>query len=157
MAKVITSFKPSFSETAGEPVVQWSRWLAMFEDYLQAIDFHDGDEHVARNAALLRASLGVEGYRVYTFLVADVNESYDNAVVYLEYHFERNPCQIFQRALFTRVQAAGETASQYIASLRELAAKCGFKAVQLDERERDQFVTWLLDPKIRERLLQEPN
>ena len=76
MAKVVTPFKPSFLETAGEPVVPWSRWLAMFEDYLLAIDFPNGDEHMARKAALLRASLGVKGYRIYTSLVAGVKESY---------------------------------------------------------------------------------
>ena len=76
----------SFFETAGKPVVPWSRWLAMFEDYLLAIDFPDGNEHVARKAALLRASLNVEGYRVYTTLVADVKESYEDAVVHLESH-----------------------------------------------------------------------
>ena len=145
-------------ETAGEPVVPWSRWLAMFEDYLLAIDFPNGDEHVAHEAALLRANLDVEGYRIYTSLVVDVKESYENAVVHLEFHFDRKPSQIFQRALFTRrVQVAGKNVSQYIASLRKLAAKCGFEATQLDERVRDQFVVWLLDPKIHERLLQEPD
>ena len=60
--------------------------------------------------------------------MADVKESYENDVIHLEFHFERKPCQIFQRALFTRrVQAAGETVSQYIASLRKLAAKRGFE------------------------------
>ena len=72
MAKVITPFKTSFLETTGEPVVPWSRWFAIFEDYLLAIDFPGGYEHVARKVALLQASLGVDGYRVYKSLVADV-------------------------------------------------------------------------------------
>ena len=42
-------------------------------------------------------------------------------------------------------------------SLCELAVKCSYEAAQLDERIRGQFFAWLLDPKIRERLLQEPD
>ena len=95
---------------------------------------------MARKAALLRASPRVEGYRIYTSLLADVKESYEDAVIHLESHFNRKHSPIFQRALFTRrVQAAGETVSQYIASLRELTAKCGFEATQLDERVRDHL------------------
>ena len=110
----------------------------MFEDYLLAIDFPGGDEHVACKAALLRASLGVEGFCVYTSPGTDVKESYKDTLVHLEANFERKPSQIFQKALFTRrVQAAGEIVTQYIALLRELTAKFGFKAAQLNERVRD--------------------
>jgi hypothetical protein len=68
MSRVITPFKPVFLEVAGEPNVPWGRWKAMFEDYLLAIDFPDGEEHEARKAALLRASLGVEGYRIFIYI-----------------------------------------------------------------------------------------
>ena len=130
----------------------------MFGDYLLAIDFPDGDERVTRKMALLRASIGVEGYRVNASLVANVKESYEDAVVHLEFHIERKLSQIFQRTLFTScVQAAGETVSQYIASLCELAAEYGLETAQLDEGERDQFVAWSLEPKIREKLLQTPD
>ena len=156
MAKVVTPFKPSFLETAGESVVVDSSQCLKIICWQST--FPNGDEHVARKAALLRASLGVEGYHIYTSLVADVKENYEDAVVHLESHFDRKRSQIFQQALFTRrMQAAGGTVSQYIASLRELAAKCSFEATQLDECVRDQFVACLLDPKIRERLLQEPD
>jgi len=42
----------------------------MFEGWLLDIGFPTGKDHVARKAALLRASLGTEGYRVYSSLVA---------------------------------------------------------------------------------------
>jgi hypothetical protein len=130
----------------------------MFEDYLLAVDYPEGDQYMVRKTALLRASLGVEGYRIYSSLVDDPKESYDEAVKHLESHFERKSSQIFQRALFSRrVQTAGETVSQYVASLRELAAKCSFSSTSMDERVRDQLVAWLYDKRMRERLLQEPD
>jgi hypothetical protein len=38
-----------------------------------------------------------------------------------------------------------------------MAAKCGFTAVQMDERVRDQFVAWCANDRICERLLQKPD
>lgn len=154
----VMPFKPVFLESPGEPPIPWSRWLAMFNDYLLAVDFPTATEHAGRKAALLRASLGVEGYRVYSSLVADSREGFDDAVGHLAAHFEQKPSAIFERAQFTRrVQTNSESVAQFVAELREIAAKCGFDAAQLEERVRDQFVAWLHDPKIRERLLQEPD
>ena len=128
----------------------------MFEDYLLAVDFPTATEHAGRKAALLRASLGVEGYRVYSSLVTDTKEGFDDAVTHLVAHFEHKPSAIFERAQFTRrVQISSESVAQFVAELREMAAKCGFEGDQLEERVCDQFVAWLHDPKIRERLLQE--
>ncbi len=121
-----------------------------------AVAFPDGEEHDGRRAALLRASLGVEGYRIYTSLSATPRAPYADAVRLLAGHFDRKPSIIFERAVFTRrVQSSSESVTQFVAELRESAAKCGFEANQLEERVRDQFVAWLQDSKIRERLLQE--
>jgi len=87
---VATPFRPVFSQLSGQPPVPWERWFAVFEDWLLAIGFPAGDEHVIRKAALLRASLGTEGYRVYASLTSDMRESYDNAVQHISDHFGRN-------------------------------------------------------------------
>jgi hypothetical protein len=154
----VQPFRPTFLDAPGEPAVPWNRWHAMFEDYLLAVDFPAAAEHLPRKAALLRASLGVEGYRVYASLARDPREPYDQLVAHLTTHFDRRPSLIFERAVFTRrVQSGSETVAQFVTELREKAAKCGFNAAHVDERVRDQMVAWLFEPKMRERLLQEPD
>lgn len=72
----------------------------MFEDWLLAIGFPDGDEHNNRKSALLRASLGTEGYRLYSSLTpeAELREPYNNAVARLKKHFDQPASDIFLRA-----------------------------------------------------------
>jgi transposase InsO family protein len=131
----------------------------MFEDWLVAIGFPsgEGEEHVARKAALLRASLGTEGYRIYSSLVVDRRENYDSAKGHLAEHFDKRASTFYQRATFTRrQQQPGETITQYVSALREMAARCDFTAAELDDRVRDQFVAWVASDEIRKRLFQEP-
>jgi hypothetical protein len=110
----------------------------MFEDWLMAIGFPDTEAMGPRKAALLRASLGTEGFRLYSSLATNPREAYDAAVARLATHFGQPASAIFNRAQFTRrQQRPGESVTQYIAALREMAAKCDFAADQLDERVRD--------------------
>ena len=51
----------------------------MFEDWLLAIGFPTGDEYGTRKAALLRASFGTEGYRIYASLATNLREDYTAA------------------------------------------------------------------------------
>jgi hypothetical protein len=150
-------YKPPFSSTPGQPPIPWDRWRAMFEDWLLAIGFPDTEPMRPRKAALLRASLGTEGFRLYSSLTSDPRETYDEAVTRLSVHFGQPASAIFSRAQFTRrQQRPGESVTSYVAALRELAAKCEFPAAQLNERVRDQFAAWCSNDRIRERLLQEP-
>lgn len=129
----------------------------MFEDWLLAIGFPETEATATRKAAILRASLGTEGFRMYSSLASNPRESYADAVTRLDAHFGQPASTIFNRAQFTRrLQRSGESVTQYIAALREMASKCEFTADQLDERVRDQFVAWSNCDRIRERLLQEP-
>jgi hypothetical protein len=150
-------YRPPFLQSPGRPPIPWQRWLAMFEDWLLAIGFPETEAMVPRKAAILRASLGTEGFRIYTSLTTNPREAYDDAVARLATHFGQPASTIFNRAQFTRrQQRSGESVTQYIAALREMASKCEFAAAQLDERVRDQFVAWACCDRIRERLLQEP-
>jgi hypothetical protein len=119
--------------------------------------FPEAEAMQPRKAAILRASLGTEGFRIYASLATNPRESYEDAVGRLATHFGQPASTIFNRTQFTRrQQRSGESVTQYIAALREMASKCEFAAVQLDERVRDQFVAWVSCDRIRERLLQEP-
>ena len=80
----------------------WDRWFDMFEDWLLVIGFPSGEEHVARKAALLRAILGTEGYRIYSSLVVDRREDHDAAKGHLAEHFDKRASTIYQRGIFTR-------------------------------------------------------
>jgi len=129
----------------------------MFEDWLLAIGFPAGDDHAARKAALLRASLGTEGYRVYSSLVADRRENYEAAKMHLAEHFDCRASTFYQRAQFTRrQQQSGESITQYVAALLDMAIHCDFSAEELDNRVQDQFVAWVASDEIRKRLFQEP-
>ena len=124
-----------FLQSPGRPPVPLLRWLAMFEDWLLAIGFPDTEAAAPRKATILRASLGTEGFRIYTSLATDPREAYAAAVARLESHFGQPASTIFNRAQFScRQQRAGESMMQYIAALREMASKCDFAADQLDER-----------------------
>jgi hypothetical protein len=63
-------FKPAFLATSGRPPIPWDRCKAMFEDWLLAIGFPAGAAMEQRKAALLRTSLGTEGFWLYTSLMS---------------------------------------------------------------------------------------
>jgi hypothetical protein len=129
----------------------------MFDDWMQAIGFPTTPTFAPRKAALLRASLGPEGARIYYSLAKGSNEEYQTVVDRMERHFGHSASVIFNRALFTRsLQRPGEPIVQYLSSLREMARKCDFQDAQFDERIRDQFAAGCSNDRIRERLLQEP-
>ena len=154
---VAQPFRPQFLQTPGRPPILWSRWLAMFDDWMEAIGFPTTAAFAARKAALLRASLGAEGARIYYSLAAGTGETYQVVVERMERHFGRTASVIFNRALFTRnLQRPGESIVQFLSTLREMACKCDFLEAQFEERVRDQFAAGCFNERIRERLLQEP-
>ena len=102
LANATQPFRPPFLASAGDPPVPWNRWIDMFEDWLLAIGFPTTAEHEARKAALLRASLGTEGFRIYSSLVVDRREGYDAAKTHLAEHFDQRASTFYQRAQLTR-------------------------------------------------------
>ena len=130
----------------------------MFQDWLVAIGFPDADDFRVRKAALLRASLGAEGSRIYySYSANSLTDTYDAVVQIMDRHFGTASGVIYNRAQFTRcMQRSGEPLVQFLAELRELARKGEFPDAQFDERVRDQFAVGVADVRIRERLLQEP-
>jgi hypothetical protein len=112
----------------------------------------------ARKAAILRSNLGKEGFRLYASLAVNVREPCAEAVNRLRMHFDRPASFVFARAQFTRYQQRpGESVALFVATLRELAAKCNFPADQLDSRVKDHCIAWCHNDRIREQLLKEPD
>ena len=152
-----TPFCPPFLQSPGTPPVPWSRWKLMFDDWMLAVGFPSTVTFAPRKAALLRASLGAEGPRIYYSLAATPDEPYARVVERMEGHFGRPAGVIFNRAHFLRnLQRPSDSIVQYISTLKELARRCDFPDAQLDERVRDQFAAGCSSDRIRERLLQEP-
>jgi len=136
--------------------MKWQVWLRTFEDHLLAYNLKGVNER--RKLAILRSSLGAEGFRICTDLCPEPNLSFDETVARLEQRFQPAPSRILARAQFNRrVQQPGEDAAQFSTALRALAAKCGYPELQVSELVRDRLVAGCRDEKIRERLLQEPD
>ena len=149
---VVHPYRLQFLQSPGRPPVEWSRWLMMFEDWLHAIGCPTTDAFASRKAALLRASLGPEGARIYYSLATTANEDHATVVQRMARHFGRPASTIFNRAQFTRYQQRpGESIVQFLSTLRELARKCDFKDDQFDERVRDQFAAGCSNDRIRVR------
>jgi hypothetical protein len=136
-----TQFRPVFLQTPGNPPIPWQHWRRMFADWVGAIGFPNTPPFAVRKAALLRASLGAEGSRIYyTLIPDDLEETYDEIMTRMGTQFNRPAGVIFNRALFSRhLQKPGDSVMQYLSSLRELARRCNFQPDQFDERIRDQF------------------
>ena len=129
----------------------------MFDDWMLAVGFPTTAAFAPRKAALLRASLGAEGSKIYYSLAAAPDESCARVVERMEGHFGRPAGVIFNRAQFPRnLQRPSDSIVLYISTLKEFARQCDFADAQLDERVRDQFAAGCSNDRIRERLLQEP-
>ena len=81
--------------------------------------------------------------------------SFSEIVQVLKDHFDPVPSAIMQRFKFnSRIRAAGESVSKYIAALRSLAEHCQYKDT-LKEMLRDRLVCGINHDGIQQRLLAE--
>jgi hypothetical protein len=108
--------KPSFLELPGEPPVKWTVWVAMFRDHLLAYDLDQVPE--ARKLAILRTSLGAEGYRICLDLCPEEDVAYDEVLTRLGNRFSPKVSRIYARSVFhRRVQLSDESCLQFSAHL----------------------------------------
>ena len=83
------------------------------------------------------------------------DKSYEDLTQVLKQHLVPKPIIIAERLKFRkRVQNPGENIATYLASLKQLAETCDYKAF-LDEALRDQLVCGLRSEAIQKRLLTE--
>ncbi len=150
----IQLLKQTFLDSPDEqPKLKWRNWFQLFEDHLLVQGLQDIQEN--RKLALLRTSLGAEGYRICTELCSGTL-SFDETVQRLAERFAPRASQIYERAQFNmRNQRSGENSLQYITVLRSLAATCGYPEDYRNQLIRDRFVAGCSENRIRERLLLE--
>ena len=99
----------------------------MFQDFLLASNFPENQEE--RKAALLRSSLGTEGYRIFAPLTKGNRQDFDQTVAILRAQFDRQSTAIFERSKFARrTQQPGEI-MKFVTSLKEMVNRCNFEDV----------------------------
>ncbi|XP_077862849.1 uncharacterized protein LOC144344984 [Saccoglossus kowalevskii] len=144
-----------FLASPGEPAISWRRWYSGFKTYMTATNLDSDDVADGRKRAVLLHCLGIEGQRIFQSL-GDC-PTYKDVVDKLESHFGPRKSVILERHRFRqRGQRPGESISSYVATLNEHAAKCNFGTLT-DEMIRDQLIEKTHTPRIRERLLMEPD
>lgn len=104
---------------------------AMFKDYLMACNFPDGEKYADRKAALLRASPGIEGFRIFTSMTPKPKAASHDREKCLAGHFDRKPSlksaaarlimgiDLFETLCFKMINPAGATISavEYMTSV----------------------------------------
>lgn len=128
-------------------------WVLTFRSYLTA-NAIDSSKNEERCRAILLSTLGMNTMQLLVSLIAPDKpdtKSLDDLIHILEHHFKPSPKAIAERFKFMgRRQKQGETVSQYLAELRNLAATCKFN--DLDNRLRDQFIFGILSESAQKKL-----
>ena len=145
--------RQQFLPNPGEPALKWPIWFNMFEDHLIATGMENIPDK--RKVAILRSSLGTEGYRICAELCS-LDATYNDTVEKLQQRFSPKQSTICARAQFNRrIQSSYENSLEYVTALRTLAAKCNYHDAIRDELIRDRFVVGCATERLRERLLLE--
>ncbi|XP_043216447.1 uncharacterized protein K02A2.6-like [Amphibalanus amphitrite] len=129
----------------------------MFENFLCAVG---GDAFPpARRQAVLLTCIGTEGQRVFESLPPveklEGEDDFQWCLRRLGAHFAPKQNVCVERYRFrSRGQQPGETTSQWVSVLRQLASTCEY-GPQMDEFIRDQVIEKTASSKLRQRLLME--
>lgn len=149
---IILSPPPPFLAVAGEPAINWYKWLKAFERYIEALGENELTD--ASKSAFLRDCLGSEGQRVFTALIQP-DTTYAAAVSALTLYFSSScTSQSHHRRFLQRVQIPGETVDQFVSALEDLLRPCNYEGFQ-DKFVLDQLIHKTNCPQLREKLLQE--
>jgi hypothetical protein len=141
--------KPVFLESAGDPPMSWQVWSVMFADHMVAYDLSGMPE--MRKVAILRTSLGAEGYKICMSLCPEPDLNMRKVLARLEARFAPKVSKIYARSVFhRRSQFHDETCVQFVSQLRAFLTKCDYNERLRDELLRDRFVAGCSSEKIRE-------
>ncbi|KAH7944359.1 hypothetical protein HPB52_018621 [Rhipicephalus sanguineus] len=150
---------PLFLSTPGDPPIPWADWKLIFQAYADAAG-EDAAKPERRKALFINA-LGYAGLKLYqTLSSANASETpassdvFQAALALFDDHFKDASCDYVARLRFQeRRQLPGEPVVDFIASLRSLAASCGFGAFEND-MIRQQLFIGVASQNVRCRLLQ---
>ena len=128
----------------------WRHWMRTFNFFLESLPTTPAPNKLATLVNFVGAS-------VYE-LIADCG-TYDDAILILQTAYDKPKNEVFARHLLSCCkQEQGQSLDQYLQKLKNLANDCNFKActaeVHKDEAIRDAFISGLISPHIRQRLLE---
>ena len=132
----------------------------LFSSYMEQVELFFTANSVAedKKVAALLSVIGSKSYSLVRSLVAPSlpqDKVYKDLVDALKSHYEPKPLVIAERFhCHRRVQAVGESISDYMAELRRLTTHCEFGAY-LEEALRDRLVCGLRSEPIQRKLLTE--
>lgn len=131
--------------------LKWTHWYATFSNFLT----EEGPE--VPDSMKLKLLINHLGPSIFAFIRE--SKTFDDATRRLNEVYIKPKNEIYTRhVLSTRRQLPGESISEFIRSLKQLAHDCVFKDVTAEvykqEYIRDAFITGISSPKIRQRLLE---
>uniref|UniRef100_A0AAV2L3S7 Retrotransposon gag domain-containing protein n=1 Tax=Knipowitschia caucasica TaxID=637954 RepID=A0AAV2L3S7_KNICA len=130
-----------------------SAYVERMELLFEAHDVDDG-----KKVPVLLSSVGAATYGLLRNLVQPdkpKDKTFAQVVTILRDYYEPKPLVIAERFRYRKcVQKSGQTATEYAAELRQLAAKCDF-GDRLDEALRDGFVSGVSSEACQRKLLSE--
>lgn len=149
---VILAPPPPFLLVPGKPSMPWPMWLKSFKKYIQALDEDKLSD--SSKCALLQNCLGAEGQHVFTALIP--KETTFSAVIsalttYFDSKHTLGSCCLHFRH---RAQMPGETASHFVAALKDQLRLCNNEHLQ-SSLILDQLIEKTNCPQLRQRLLLE--
>ena len=120
----------------------WESYEERLQQYFKA----NGITNEEKQVAVFLTVIGSHLYKLLRILVSPskpAEKTYEQLTSVIKQHLVPKPIVIAERLRFRkRMQEFGESISTYLASLKQLAETCDFKAF-LDEALRDQLVCGL--------------
>ena len=128
----------------------WRHWKRTFDFFLQSLPTEPPPNKLA-------TLVNFVGPSVYELIAESAN--YEDALNTLEAVYDKPKNEVFARHLLSSCkQEQGQSLDQYLQKLKLLAKDCNFKActaeVHKNEAIRDAFISGLISPHIRQRLLE---
>ena len=131
----------------------WTAYVERLTFYFVANDVKDA----GKQKAILLSACGSGTFTLIKNLATpkSLKElSFKDIALMVKEHYQPKPSVIMERFKFnSRVRQPGESIATFVAQLRQLSQKCGFK--DLDDQLRDRLVCGIGDQEIQKRLLSE--
>ncbi|KAJ8917065.1 hypothetical protein NQ315_012984 [Exocentrus adspersus] len=147
--------KPMVME--GDLGVNWKKFKRAFQIYLTATGATSQTQET--RIAIFLYCIGEQVYEIYEKMELTAEEKGNYKLLiskFEEYFMPKNNKSVETHKFNTRLQLPGENFDNYLTELRKLAANCDFETYK-DRLITDRIVSGVRDPKVKERLLREPD
>ena len=151
----MSSFKPpnNFAPPAGQNVYQsWCDWKEQFKLYLLATKENGNDEV---KIGMMLYAMGAEWLKVsktFTYVAVEDHKKLDKVIEQFDRYFQpKKLIKAYVTKFHQRTQQTGESLSEFIVAVRDLAAQCEFGDNE-DRMVAIQISNGVVDEKLKEKL-----